>query len=44
MIPQSFENSQKSVFGHTLVLDFGMKAWFARVAPARDLISDLRAF
>ncbi len=32
MITQHFENSQKSVFYRTLVLDFGMKGWFARVA------------
>jgi hypothetical protein len=43
MITQSFENPQKSVFGHTLVLDFSMKEWFARVETFRDLLSDLRA-
>ncbi len=43
MITQSFENSQKSVFGHTLVLDFGMKEWFARVGQRGARLSDLRA-
>ncbi len=43
MITQSFENSQKSVFGRTLQPHMGMNGWFARVAPARDLLSDLRA-
>jgi hypothetical protein len=43
MITQHFENSQKSVFYRTLEAHMGMKGWFARVAPARDLLSDLRA-
>ncbi len=43
MITQSFENPQKSVFGRILEAHISMKGWFARVAPARDLISDLRA-
>jgi hypothetical protein len=43
MITQKILNPQKSVFGHTLVLDFSMKEWFARVGPARDLLSDLSA-
>jgi hypothetical protein len=32
MITQSFENSQKSVFGRTLDADLSSKGWFARVA------------
>jgi hypothetical protein len=43
MIAQSSKNSQKSVFGRTLKAHMGMKGWFATVAPARDLLSDLRA-
>jgi hypothetical protein len=38
----SFENSQNSVFGHTLVAHMGMKEWFARRERARDLLSDPR--
>ncbi len=40
---QGFENSQKSVFGRTLEPHMGMKEWLARVGPARDSLSDLRA-
>ncbi len=43
MITQSFEIIQKSVFGRTLKAHMGMKGWFARVGPARVLLSDLRA-
>jgi hypothetical protein len=43
MITQSFEIIQKSVFGRTLKSHMGMKGWFARGEPARDLLSDLRA-
>ncbi len=43
MITQSFENSQKSVFGRTLEAHMGTKGWFARGDPVRDLLTDLRA-
>jgi hypothetical protein len=43
MITQSFEIIQKSAFGRTLEAHMDMKEWFARVGPARDLLSDLMA-
>ncbi len=43
MITQSFEIIKKSVFGRTLEPHMGMKGWFAKGEPARDLLSDLRA-
>jgi hypothetical protein len=42
-ITQSLEIYQKSVFGPTLEAHMEIKEWFARVVPARDLLSDLRA-
>jgi hypothetical protein len=38
MITQSFENSQKSVFGRTLEAHMGMKGWFTRKEPVLDLL------
>jgi hypothetical protein len=42
MITQIFENSQKLVFGRTLVAHIGMKGWVGRVGPVPGLLSDLR--
>ncbi len=42
-ITQSFENSQKLVFGRTLVAHIGMKGWVGRVGPVPALLSDLRS-
>jgi hypothetical protein len=43
MITQHFENSQKSVFGRTLVLVLGMKDSKSRLIPTCSKLSDLRA-
>jgi hypothetical protein len=43
MIAQSFENSQKSVFGWTLEAHMCMKGWFAKGESMRVLLSDIMA-
>ncbi len=43
MKTQSFENSQKSVFIRTLVVNLSMKYWISRVETVLGLLSDLRA-
>jgi hypothetical protein len=42
MKTQRCENSQKSEFCRTLLVNMSMKYWFARGEPVRDLLSDLR--